>query len=158
MPGYHPAVPTTPFVAMICGSRSDLPVLEEGAALLDELGVTREMRVISAHRAPALLDQYIDDATDTWFREVLGTFESSGFDFMVKKITIEWQSAARFGETLELDAEVTRWGNASFDVGIVGRVGDRRVVTATLVYVSTVPGQATARPVPDAVRTALGGA
>jgi 5-(carboxyamino)imidazole ribonucleotide mutase len=53
----------SPFVAMICGSRSDLPSLEEGAALLDELGVIREVRVISAHRAPALLDQYIDDAT-----------------------------------------------------------------------------------------------
>jgi 5-(carboxyamino)imidazole ribonucleotide mutase len=48
---------------MICGSRSDLPSLEEGAALLDELGVTREVRVISAHRAPALLERYVDDAT-----------------------------------------------------------------------------------------------
>jgi phosphoribosylaminoimidazole carboxylase PurE protein len=49
---------------MICGSRSDLPVLEEGAALLDVLGVAREVRVISAHRAPALLDRYVDDATE----------------------------------------------------------------------------------------------
>jgi phosphoribosylaminoimidazole carboxylase PurE protein len=56
-------MPTTPFVAMICGSRSDLGSLEEGATLLDELGVTREVRVISAHRAPALLEQYVDDAT-----------------------------------------------------------------------------------------------
>ncbi len=52
-----------PFVAMICGSRSDLPTLEEGAALLEELGVPREVHVISAHRAPALLDRYITEAS-----------------------------------------------------------------------------------------------
>jgi 5-(carboxyamino)imidazole ribonucleotide mutase len=48
---------------MICGSRSDLTALEEGAALLGELGVSREVRVISAHRAPELLDSYVSDAT-----------------------------------------------------------------------------------------------
>ena len=100
---------------------------------------------------------YIDDATDTWMRAELGPFESTGFDFMVKKITIEWQSAARFGEVLDLDVEVSRWGTSSFDVRVTGRVGERPVLTATLVYVSTVPGEATSRPVPGEVRMALGG-
>ena len=100
---------------------------------------------------------YIDDATDTWMRAALGEFETTGFDFMVKKITIEWQSAARFGEHLELDVDVRRWGRSSFDVGVTGRVGERPVLEATIVYVSTVPGQATPRPVPDDVRRALGG-
>ncbi len=54
-------MPTT-FVSLICGSRSDLPVLQEAAALLDELHVPREVRVISAHRAPDLLDEYVSDA------------------------------------------------------------------------------------------------
>ena len=40
---------------------------------------------------------YIDDATDTWFRQALGAVRGAGFDFMVKKVAIEWQSAARFG-------------------------------------------------------------
>ena len=100
---------------------------------------------------------YIDDATDTWFRRALGPFEATGFDFMVKKVTVEWQSAARFGEVLEFDLEVTRWGTSSFDVGIVGTAGERPVLTASLVYVSTIPGQASARPVPDEVRVALSG-
>ncbi len=51
-----------PSVALICGSRSDFATLEAGGAILDELGVAHELRVISAHRAPALLDQYISDA------------------------------------------------------------------------------------------------
>jgi 5-(carboxyamino)imidazole ribonucleotide mutase len=51
-----------PSVALICGSRSDFATLEAGGAILDELGVALELRVISAHRAPVLLDQYITDA------------------------------------------------------------------------------------------------
>ena len=53
----------SPFVCLICGSRSDLPTLQEGAALLADLGVHHEVRVISAHRAPELLDHYIADAS-----------------------------------------------------------------------------------------------
>lgn len=49
-------------VALICGSRSDLVALEDGATLLGELGVDHEVRVISAHRAPELLDRYVTEA------------------------------------------------------------------------------------------------
>lgn len=52
-----------PFVALICGSRSDYPTLEGAAQILEELGVPHELRVISAHRAPQLLDRYLDEAT-----------------------------------------------------------------------------------------------
>jgi 5-(carboxyamino)imidazole ribonucleotide mutase len=49
-------------VAIVVGSRSDVPVLEKATAVLDELGVGHELRVISAHRAPALLDEYVAGA------------------------------------------------------------------------------------------------
>jgi phosphoribosylaminoimidazole carboxylase PurE protein len=52
----------TPFVALICGSRSDLADLQRGASLLAELGVAHELRVISAHRAPGFLETYVEDA------------------------------------------------------------------------------------------------
>ena len=51
-----------PFVAVIVGSRSDLEVAQKAAALLDQLGVGHELRVLSAHRAPDLLEEYIADA------------------------------------------------------------------------------------------------
>ncbi|HEX9260071.1 MAG TPA: acyl-CoA thioesterase [Acidimicrobiales bacterium] len=98
---------------------------------------------------------YIDDAVDTWFRSVLGPIEDAGFDFMVKKCTIEWPSAGRFGETLVLAPRVSRWGNTSFDVEVVGTAGERPVFTAVLLYVSTTPGEAVPTPVPALVRTAL---
>ena len=39
-------------VAIIMGSRSDWPVLKNAAAMLDELGVAYEAKIVSAHRTP----------------------------------------------------------------------------------------------------------
>jgi phosphoribosylaminoimidazole carboxylase PurE protein len=50
------------FVAIIVGSRSDLEVVQKAADTLTNLGVTNELRVISAHRAPDLLESYVAGA------------------------------------------------------------------------------------------------
>ena len=92
---------------------------------------------------------YIDDATDTWMRTALGEFETTGFDFMVKKLTIEWQSAARFGELLELELEVTRWGTSSYDIGVIGRVGERPVLDRDRPLREHGPGRAPLAARPD---------
>jgi 5-(carboxyamino)imidazole ribonucleotide mutase len=39
-------------VLIVMGSDSDLPVMEETAKILKEFGITYEMRISSAHRAP----------------------------------------------------------------------------------------------------------
>jgi phosphoribosylaminoimidazole carboxylase PurE protein len=52
------------FVAIIVGSRSDLEVVQKAADTLDRLGVAHELRVISAHRAPELLEKYVSGAID----------------------------------------------------------------------------------------------
>lgn len=49
-------------VGIIVGSRSDIELAERAAGILGELGVACETRVISAHRAPRLLDRYVDGA------------------------------------------------------------------------------------------------
>jgi 5-(carboxyamino)imidazole ribonucleotide mutase len=49
-------------VAIIVGSRSDLEVVQKAADTLQKLGVLHELRVISAHRAPDLLESYVSDA------------------------------------------------------------------------------------------------
>jgi phosphoribosylaminoimidazole carboxylase PurE protein len=46
-------------VGIVVGSRSDIAAAEKAAAVLDELGVGSETRVISAHRAPDLLASWI---------------------------------------------------------------------------------------------------
>ena len=52
----------SPFVAIIVGSRSDLELVQKAADLLGRLGVANELRVISAHRAPDLLEEYVSGA------------------------------------------------------------------------------------------------
>jgi 5-(carboxyamino)imidazole ribonucleotide mutase len=51
-------------VGIIVGSRSDIEVAQRAAAVLDELGVEAEIRVISAHRAPDLLTRFVGGAPD----------------------------------------------------------------------------------------------
>lgn len=44
-----------PAVSIIMGSRSDWPTLKQAAAVLDELGVAYEAKIVSAHRTPQRL-------------------------------------------------------------------------------------------------------
>jgi 5-(carboxyamino)imidazole ribonucleotide mutase len=53
---------TTPFVAILMGSESDIPVMQPAADNLKKLGVACEMKITSAHRTPAITQQYISDA------------------------------------------------------------------------------------------------
>ena len=99
---------------------------------------------------------YCDDAADSWFRDRLGRYESMGWEMMVKKATIEWQSGATVGDQLDIDLGVTRWGNTSFDVGLVGTVKGQPVFTASIVYVGVASGTKDTMPAPPEVREALG--
>ncbi|MBI3333611.1 MAG: 5-(carboxyamino)imidazole ribonucleotide mutase [Candidatus Omnitrophica bacterium] len=51
-----------PLVGIVMGSDSDLPVMEEAAKVLKDAGVPCEMRVLSAHRAPAETARYGETA------------------------------------------------------------------------------------------------
>lgn len=49
-------------VGIIMGSKSDLPIMKEAANILDELGVSYEINVVSAHRTPELMFDYAKTA------------------------------------------------------------------------------------------------
>ena len=49
-------------VGIIMGSKSDLPVMQEAAKALDELGVGYEITVVSAHRTPKRMFDYANNA------------------------------------------------------------------------------------------------
>ena len=44
------------------GSKSDLPIMQEAANILKELGVAYEINVVSAHRTPELMFDYAKNA------------------------------------------------------------------------------------------------
>jgi 5-(carboxyamino)imidazole ribonucleotide mutase len=53
---------STPNIGIAMGSESDLPVMQEAADLLDTFDLAYEMRVLSAHRTPAAMQEYAETA------------------------------------------------------------------------------------------------
>jgi len=53
---------TTPFVAVLMGSDSDLPVMKSTLDTLAAFGVPYEARISSAHRTPAATAAYVEEA------------------------------------------------------------------------------------------------
>jgi len=53
-----------PTVAVLMGSRSDLPVVEGAVEVLDQFGVSFEVRVMSAHRSPRVVAEYASGAEE----------------------------------------------------------------------------------------------
>jgi len=58
-------------IAIIMGSISDKPVMDKAADILKELDISYEMKVLSAHRTPELLHQYISDIEKNDFKVII---------------------------------------------------------------------------------------
>ncbi len=48
-------------IVVLLGSKSDLPQVEEGLKIFQELGISYEVKVLSAHRNPNELRKYVKD-------------------------------------------------------------------------------------------------
>ena len=51
-----------PFVAILMGSDSDLPVMRSTMEVLDKFSIAKEVKITSAHRTPEATKAYIKDA------------------------------------------------------------------------------------------------
>jgi 5-(carboxyamino)imidazole ribonucleotide mutase len=51
-------------VGIIMGSDSDLPVMQEAAAVLDQLEIPYELTIVSAHRTPRRMYEYAESAAN----------------------------------------------------------------------------------------------
>jgi len=51
-----------PLVAIIMGSISDWETMSHASKTLDALGIAHDVKVMSAHRTPALVDEYVGGA------------------------------------------------------------------------------------------------
>ncbi|MBE5905726.1 MAG: 5-(carboxyamino)imidazole ribonucleotide mutase [Lachnospiraceae bacterium] len=58
-------------VGIVMGSDSDLPIMSKAADILDELGVSYEMTIISAHREPDVFFDYAKSAEDKGFKVII---------------------------------------------------------------------------------------
>ncbi len=60
-----------PLVGIIMGSKSDWPVLQHAAQVLDRLGVEYEAKIVSAHRTPKRLYEYAGSAQSRGLKVII---------------------------------------------------------------------------------------
>lgn len=78
---------------------------------------------------------YIDEAMSQWLRSVGYPYGEGDWDFMVRHADLDWRGSATYGDLLQIDCNVDRWGETSFRVHFVLGVGDEVIVDAHLTYV-----------------------
>lgn len=58
-------------VGIVMGSDSDMPVMAKAAEILEELGISFEMKIISAHREPDVFFEYAKTAEEKGFKVII---------------------------------------------------------------------------------------
>lgn len=58
-------------VGIVMGSDSDMPVMAKAADVLTELGISFDMRIISAHREPDVFFEYAKTAEEKGFKVII---------------------------------------------------------------------------------------
>lgn len=58
-------------IGIIMGSDSDLPIMKEAAVILDQLKISYELTVVSAHRTPNRLVQYSESAVERGLKVII---------------------------------------------------------------------------------------
>ncbi|MFM6976439.1 MAG: 5-(carboxyamino)imidazole ribonucleotide mutase [Sphingobacteriaceae bacterium] len=75
-------------VGIIMGSKSDLPVMQDAADILKELGVNFEITVVSAHRTPKRMFDYAENAAKNGLKVIIaGAGGAAHLPGMVASIT-----------------------------------------------------------------------
>ena len=62
---------TTPLVAVLMGSKSDAPLMQECLDLLAKLGIPHESHVMSAHRTPDKVREFASEAQGKGFQVII---------------------------------------------------------------------------------------
>jgi 5-(carboxyamino)imidazole ribonucleotide mutase len=60
-----------PQVGIVMGSDSDMPVMSKAADILEQLGVSYDMRIISAHREPDEFFEYARTAEEKGYKVII---------------------------------------------------------------------------------------
>jgi 5-(carboxyamino)imidazole ribonucleotide mutase len=83
-----------PRVAVVTGSKSDIPVLEPCLQVLTDLGIEHEMHVMSAHRTPEKVQQFAATAADQGFEVIIA---AAGMAAHLPGVVAAWTSLPVIG-------------------------------------------------------------
>ena len=101
---------------------------------------------------------WADEAVNSWWagRGVdWPAFNARGVDYVVVASSLEWRASARYGDTVDVDAELETLGRTSLTVHFVVRVGERPCCEVRTTYVCTVGGASS--PWPEEIRARVSG-
>ncbi|UUX94297.1 YbgC/FadM family acyl-CoA thioesterase [Aquabacterium sp. J223] len=102
---------------------------------------------------------YFDTAVGGYWRALAlpyqATMHTLGGDLFVRKATLEYESSARYDDTLDIGVRCARIGNSSMVFECAVLRGDERLVGGELVYVFADAEARGARPVPQDLRAVL---
>jgi 5-(carboxyamino)imidazole ribonucleotide mutase len=59
-------------VSIIMGSDSDIDIMKDAANILNEFGIGNEMKIISAHRTPHVLSEYVKNMQNSGVKVFIG--------------------------------------------------------------------------------------
>ena len=77
-----------PMVAVVMGSKSDAPTMQECLDTLDKLGIAYETQVMSAHRTPDKVRQFAQSAAERGIRVIIaGAGGSAALPGVIKAYT-----------------------------------------------------------------------
>jgi len=77
-----------PKAGIIMGSKSDLPVMQEAADILAELGIKHELTIVSAHRTPHRMIEYAEHARSNGLNVIIaGAGGAAHLPGMVASVT-----------------------------------------------------------------------
>ena len=87
-----------PRVGIIMGSQSDWDTMIEAASILDELGVSYETKIVSAHRTPDRMAEYAKSARDRGLQVIIA---GAGGAAALPGMTASWTPLPVFGVPVE---------------------------------------------------------
>ena len=61
----------SPLVAIVMGSESDLPVMNEASTILDKFNVPYEVKIASAHRSPGIVHEFSKGAEEAGLEVII---------------------------------------------------------------------------------------
>ena len=99
---------------------------------------------------------WADEAANAWWSArglPWDALVERGLEYLVKASSLDWTSSARWGDTVEVDAELGTLGRTSLTLVLTVRVGEQACCEIRTVYVATADGVPT--PWPDDVRALL---
>jgi len=101
---------------------------------------------------------YCDDTFESWFRACFADrLQSLAVEIVVKRAVIEWLTAARLADAIELGMHLERVGRTSFEFRFEGSIQGTRAFVAQVTYVVVDRHTFEPQEIPDRLRCVLAG-